>query len=48
MINKIFDWMFSARYDETTVSDWLAGLVLILIIAFMWSVVVNHTIKEIV
>jgi len=47
MIAKIFDWGTHASYDDTTAADWLAGLVLVLIAAFLWATVVNHTIREI-
>jgi len=47
IFGKILDWTFHASYDESTVKDWAAGLVLILILAFLWSTVVNHTVKVI-
>lgn len=43
----IWAWLFHASYDETTVADWAAGFVIVLILAFLWSTVVNHTLREI-
>lgn len=48
ILRGIFDWTTHASYDSTTTVDWAAGLVVILILAFLWSTVVNHTIKEVV
>lgn len=45
VFGKTWQWVFHASYDETTVADWAAGFVLILILAFLWSTVVNHTIR---
>jgi hypothetical protein len=47
IFDKIFAWIFSASYDQTSVTDWLAGVMLIFILAFLWSTVVNHTIEEV-
>ena len=40
-LSNIWDWGRSASYSDTSVSTWLAGLVLILILAFLWSTVVR-------
>lgn len=47
IISKLFAWTTNASYDNTTVADWGAGLVVILILAFLWSTVINHTIREV-
>jgi hypothetical protein len=42
-ISKIFDWLQSPIQSDSTISDWAAGLVLILIVSFLWSTVVRQT-----
>jgi ABC-type phosphate transport system permease subunit len=42
MIAKIFDWLQSPVESEATISEWAAGLVLILIVSFLWSTVVRQ------
>jgi ABC-type phosphate transport system permease subunit len=44
MISKIFDWLQSPMESEASISEWAAGLVLILIVSFLWSTVVRQTI----
>lgn len=41
LISKMFAWGTHPANDQSTVNDWLAGLVLLLIIAFLWSTVVR-------
>lgn len=41
LITRIFEWGTSVNYDRTTASTWLAGLVLVLIVAFLWSTVIR-------
>lgn len=41
MISKIFSWLINASQDDSTPQEWLAGLVLILILAFLWSTVIK-------
>lgn len=45
IITKIFAWITHTSYDDSTTLDWAAGVVVILILAFLWSTVVNHAIK---
>ena len=45
VIGKTWAWLTNASYDDTTPMDWFAGLVLLLLLAFLWSTVVNHTIQ---
>lgn len=40
MLGNLQDWAKSASYSDTTVSVWLAGLVMVLLLAFLWSTVV--------
>jgi hypothetical protein len=41
LISKLFSWGISPLNDESTINQWAAGLVLVLIAAFLWSTVVN-------
>jgi hypothetical protein len=36
----MFDWMTHPMNSDGTMKNWMAGLVLVLIVAFMWSMVV--------
>lgn len=50
-LSNLWAWGTSASYSDTTVSTWLAGLVLVLILAFLWSTVVAkiaHTSETVV
>lgn len=46
IVSKIFQWLTSARYSDTTLKEWLAGLALILILSFLWSTVIKQVISE--
>jgi hypothetical protein len=46
VISKCFDWLWHPQNDDSTVTQWVAGLVLILIAAFLWSTVVAKTIAD--
>jgi len=43
IISKIFDWLQSPVQGDSTPQDWMAGLVLVLIVSFLWSTVVRQT-----
>ena len=45
LISKTFSWLAHGKYSETTLQEWLMGLVLILIIAFLWSTVVRQVVE---
>ena len=45
LIGKTFGWLTHASYDESTLKEWLAGLALILIIAFLWATVVRQVVE---
>lgn len=47
LIGKLFSWGTSASYSDTTVQTWLAGLALVLILAFLWSTVVRSVLREV-
>ena len=43
IVTKLFSWIQSPSLDtETDPKDWLAGLVIVLLIAFLWSRVVKQ------
>lgn len=46
LVGKLFSWGSSVNYSDTTVEVWLAGLALILVLAFLWSTVVNQVLRE--
>lgn len=44
IISKIFDWIEHPSKSGGDLTDWGAGLLLILIVSFLWSTVVRQTI----
>lgn len=36
-LSEIFDWGSHPTYSTGTTFEWLAGLVLVLIVAFLWK-----------
>ncbi len=42
LISGAMQWGFHPSNSKGTVGEWLAGLVLILIVAFLWSEVVSQ------
>jgi hypothetical protein len=47
LIGKLFNWGTSANYSDTTTEVWLAGLGLVLILAFLWATVVREVTREV-
>lgn len=41
IITKIYSWVWSPSNDNATLEDWALGLVVIIIVAFLWSTVVR-------
>lgn len=41
LISQIFDWGIHPMNSDSNTSTWLAFLVLILIVSFLWSTVVR-------
>ena len=41
LISKAFSWMTHPLNDTSTPIEWLAGLVLVLILAYLWSTVIR-------
>lgn len=46
LISKLFSWGSSASYSDTTAQTWLAGLAIVLVIAFLWATVVRDVLRE--
>lgn len=42
LISKTLDWLAHPSHSDGTVGEWFAGLVLILIISFLWYTVVEQ------
>jgi hypothetical protein len=42
IISQTLDWLTHPAYSDASVGEWAAGLVLILIAAFLWSTVVSQ------
>jgi hypothetical protein len=42
IISQTLDWLTHPAYSDASVGEWAAGLVLILIGAFLWSTVVSQ------
>jgi hypothetical protein len=47
LLGKIYSWGTSATYSDTTIGVWLAGLALVLILAFLWSTVVRDVLSDV-
>ena len=45
IISKIYTWVWHPSNSSETLNEWGAGLVVILILAFLWSTVVNRMIQ---
>lgn len=45
IVSKLFDWMLHPTFSEGTPAEWIAGLVLIIILSFLWSTVVRQTVE---
>lgn len=37
LIEKIFTWIWTPSNDQTELTEWAAGLVAILVVAFLWT-----------
>jgi hypothetical protein len=42
IISQSFDWLAHPAYSDASMGEWAAGLVLILIVAFLWATVVRQ------
>lgn len=42
IVSGIFDWGQHPLYSQGTLVEWGAGLVLVLILAFLWKTVVDR------
>jgi hypothetical protein len=41
MLTELADWLSHPLYSKGTVAEWLAGLVLVILLAFAWSQVIK-------
>ena len=45
IISKIFDWMVHPTFDtDQSPSMWIGGLVIVLVLAFLWTRVVKQVV----
>lgn len=42
IFSKTLDWVEHPQYTDATMGEWAAGLVLILIAAFLWGTIVKQ------
>jgi hypothetical protein len=47
ILSNLYSWGLTPGYNNATLQEWLAGLALVLILAFLWSTVVRQTLSEI-
>lgn len=45
LLSKILNWVEHPTFSEGTPTEWVAGLVLILMVSFLWSTVVRATVE---
>jgi hypothetical protein len=44
-IANVLDWLTAPVSDEATIQFWLAGLVVVILLAFLWSRVVKQLVE---
>lgn len=44
LLSKFFAWGTSPLNDDSTIEQWAGGLVVVLIVAFLWSTVVKQVV----
>lgn len=44
-LGNLKDWLTSASYSDSNVTAWIAGLIVILILCFLWSTVVRKIVS---
>lgn len=42
LVTQTLDWITHPAYSEASVSTWAAGLVLILMLSFLWTTVIRQ------
>lgn len=45
LINDLWGWFQHPIYSHGNVEDWAAGFVVLLIVAFLWSMVVRRIVE---
>lgn len=44
VLSRLIDWIEHPTFSEGTPTEWVAGLVLVIIASFLWSTVVKQTV----
>lgn len=42
LISQTLDWIEHPKYSQATLGQWAAGLVIVLIISFLWTTVIKQ------
>jgi hypothetical protein len=42
ILSQTLNWITHPSYSDGTISEWAAGLLLILLLSFLWATVVPH------
>lgn len=42
LITKTLDWLEHPKYTQATMGEWAAGLVVVLIVSFLWTTVIRQ------
>ncbi|MGI0084608.1 MAG: hypothetical protein ACREBQ_05955 [Nitrososphaerales archaeon] len=42
MLQDLANWLSHPLYSKGTVAEWLAGVVLVILLAFAWTQIINH------
>ena len=45
VLGDMFGWMQHPVYAPSNVGDWAVGLLLLLIVSFLWGIFVNHEVQ---
>ena len=47
LLNKVWDWFDQPVTSDTNPTDWLAGVAVLMILAFLWSRVLKQVVSDI-
>lgn len=42
LITKTLEWIEHPRYTQASLGEWAAGLLLVLIVSFLWTTVIKQ------
>lgn len=45
ILGDVFGWVQHPLYSPGNVGDWAVGLLLLLILAFLWGIFINHEVE---